>query len=416
MSDNSWLEGQIPKLKSYEEVFDHYYLISKRYLTSAKRPLKTDCFNEGHERPIVENNKTKLVEYNQDTINLAKGKNPKLDITQGDIRQLPFKDNQFDLVLDLSTIDHIPREDVQKVFDEYSRVLDKNGDLVIVVWLGIEEQKNEEWSADNQYSFNHEFFREELGKKFDILAHTFLLQVDQVDHPPRFLFEFICRKKHEDTSPITVYTCVINMYDTLNPLPDGVEGLAYLDGVYTVPKWRSKIIKPLFYSNTRNARMVKALSHLFVDTEYSLWIDGNVELLVPPEEFLAKYKDRGDIVLFSAKDVRSTYEEARVVLELNLDSPETVNQQMERYFREGFTNDNIHATGIILRHHTPKVIEFNNFWWSQLCRHSLRDQLSFDYSVWKTGVKVGELDGNWYDTSEIKLHPHTKVRSFGSTY
>lgn len=416
MPDNSWLDGKIAKLKTYQEVFDHYYLISRRYLSSARRPLKTDCFNEASDRPIVTDDKTKLVEYNQDTINQAKEKNPGLDITQGDIRKLPFKDKQFDLILDLSTIDHVAPKDIPTVFDEYSRVLDKNGDLVIIAWLGIEELDHQQWSADNQYVFNHEFFREELGKRFDIFTSTFLLQADEIDNPPRLLFEFVCRKKHEQTSPVTVYTCVINMYDTLKPLPNNVEGVAYLDNIYTVPQWRSELIKPLFFSNTRNARMVKILSHLFVDTEYSLWVDGNVELLVPPEEFLAKYKDRGDIVLFSAKDVRSTYDEARVVIELNLDKPEVVNPQMEKYFQDGFSNDNIHATGIILRHHTQKVIEFNNYWWSQLCRYSLRDQLSFDYSAWKTGVKIGELDGNWYDTDELKLHTHTRVRGLGVNY
>ncbi|MBI4863417.1 MAG: class I SAM-dependent methyltransferase, partial [Candidatus Riflebacteria bacterium] len=55
-----------------------------------------------------------------------------LPATQGDIRSLPFDSGRFDLVLDLSTSDHVDETDVGPVLREYARVLRGDGVLVLV--------------------------------------------------------------------------------------------------------------------------------------------------------------------------------------------------------------------------------------------------------------------------------------------
>lgn len=53
-------------------------------------------------------------------------------IKQGDIRYLPYPSEFFDLILDVSTIDHIPFSEAEVALLEYNRCLKGNGVLVLM--------------------------------------------------------------------------------------------------------------------------------------------------------------------------------------------------------------------------------------------------------------------------------------------
>ncbi|MCJ7805187.1 methyltransferase domain-containing protein [Patescibacteria group bacterium] len=54
-------------------------------------------------------------------------------VVQGDITQMPFKDNHFNLVLCLDTIEHLHYSNQEKALAEISRVLKRNGILLISI-------------------------------------------------------------------------------------------------------------------------------------------------------------------------------------------------------------------------------------------------------------------------------------------
>jgi len=57
------------------------------------------------------------------------------------------------------------------------------------------------------------------------------------------------------------------------------------------------------------------------------------------------------------------------------------------------------CTTYILRRHTGKVEEFNRLWWEEICKGSRRDQLSFDYALWKM-----EMKANWFEVDNFDSH------------
>ena len=63
------------------------------------------------------------------------------------------------------------------------------------------------------------------------------------------------------------------------------------DGVLTFGEYNK------FKNETMNAKIYKIMPHLFLDTEYSIWIDGNIELNKTPEELVAMLGDK-DIAVF----------------------------------------------------------------------------------------------------------------------
>ena len=61
----------------------------------------------------------------------------------------------------------------------------------------------------------------------------------------------------------------------------------------------------------------------------------------------------------------------------------------ERYSKEKFPDNNglIEGCLIIRKHNEPDCIKVMNIWFNEIKNYSYRDQLSFNYIIWKTGIK-----------------------------
>ena len=105
-------------------------------LPANARVLKTDAYNEARGiHPIVDQwSAAEVVEKNRQMLAKARNRWPEKhkQLHRGDIRALPFASESFDLVLDLSTIDHVAKW--QNVLEEYARILKPGGKILIIVW------------------------------------------------------------------------------------------------------------------------------------------------------------------------------------------------------------------------------------------------------------------------------------------
>lgn len=152
----------------------------------------------------------------------------------------------------------------------------------------------------------------------------------------------------------------------------------------------------------RTARRLKALSHrLFPTADLAIWIDASFELHVMPHVLINDMMTTGCMLAgFRHPDRRRIADEAQVVSEQRMAKPDDVARQLATYQHDGFdTNDHPQATltttGLFVRAHTPRVLEFNERWWHEMKAHTLRDQLSIDYCAWKLGLSVGHLFGHY---------------------
>lgn len=206
---------------------------------------------------------------------------------------------------------------------------------------------------------------------------------------------------------ITVYTCATNGRDELRGDQDfrSASFVAYVDKEnIAVTGWELRKAVGHFRSARRNSRMHKILSHQFVDTEYSVWMDANVSLLVPAQQLVDEYLRSTDLAVFKHRTRTCAYEEAMRCSELNLDSKAAIEFQMQRYREDKFEpNSGLAEATVVIRRHTQGIRNFNNAWWSELCRHSVRDQLSFVYAAKITGTKVN------YITPTKYLNPYFSI-------
>lgn len=181
----------------------HYYLEhSKAVVKLYDNPkiLKTDADNEANNRPqpggIAGNIKGNVtcIEYEQRVVDKAKAILPNNTILQGDIRNLLFKDETFDIIIDLSTIDHIRPEEIEIVITGYYRVLKHDGCLLLIAWFGdkivSDNSRNQPWMPTRQYYFWELDIQKLLDKYFIIKDNEKFYGDDQ-----KYLKRFVCVKR-----------------------------------------------------------------------------------------------------------------------------------------------------------------------------------------------------------------------------
>ncbi len=98
---------------------------------------------------------------NFETLNVVK--NEVSDFVGDATNHLPFHDNSFDLVYASHILEHVPWYQVQKILEEWKRVIKPGGYLEIWVpdglkiakaFVAAEEGNDNSWQQDNWYRFN----------------------------------------------------------------------------------------------------------------------------------------------------------------------------------------------------------------------------------------------------------------------
>lgn len=215
---------------------------------------------------------------------------------------------------------------------------------------------------------------------------------------------------------ITVFTSITGGKDHLIEKQNtkGAKFVAFVDEGTKSKTWELKRAYNRFISPRRNSRAPKILAHQFIDSEHSIWMDGNVSLLVPAQEVVDKWLENGkyDMALCKHNCNDCIYSEALICAEHKLDDPLIIMEQMKKYEKEGFgEHRGMGECTVMVRKNTSRVEAFNNFWWSEHCRGSVRDQLSFMYAVDKAGLKVNFIEPNIYHNPFFKLVEHKTARA-----
>jgi len=201
-----------------------------------------------------------------------------------------------------------------------------------------------------------------------------------------------------------VYTAIFGDYDDLRPARWPGRFVCFSDRPLQVEGWQTVVVPERRFSGpTREARMFKLLAHQwFPGVAESLWLDGNAELLVPPDELFA-YLDGADIAMCRHPTSRTLADEAALIVQLGKADPHQVQRQVARY---GPGLGPVGATSWLLRRHNDATRALNEMWWSELTVHTLRDQLSLPHCLKRLGLPVRMVDVDLYDNALVRIHRH----------
>jgi hypothetical protein len=213
---------------------------------------------------------------------------------------------------------------------------------------------------------------------------------------------------------IAVYTSITGDYEPIRHKQNtlGAKYFLFSDKYEWSPVWSTLKSTELFEDPRRNARFHKILPHLyFPNYDVWIWIDGSIEVIASPEYLVRNWLKGYDMVVLKHPDRNCIYKEAEVVKGKGYDYGGLIDSQMAKYRSGGYPAKNgLSETKIVMRYNTPEVVKFNKMWFYELATGSLRDQLSFDYCVWKTELKINRVTPFPKGQDALKYYKHEKAR------
>lgn len=203
------------------------------------------------------------------------------------------------------------------------------------------------------------------------------------------------------SSRLTVYTCLTVGKDRLRSQERGsADFVAFTDEPEVPEPWERRPAYDRFTDPRRNSRIQKIMPHLYLDCDYSVYLDANVSLLVPPEALVAEHLADHDVAVYRHPTRDCLYQEALECAKRGLDDPEVIIEQARAYEVSGWAkNRGLAECGVIIRRHTTRVERFNEAWWAHFSRYSRRDQLSFMVAAERSGVRVKLIDDYFVPTT-----------------
>lgn len=237
-----------------------------------------------------------------------------------------------------------------------------------------------------------------------------LLSEDEWLNRYRELWDMDEREKNKKV----VYTCITGGYDTLiepRVISKGFDYICFTDDntlkskvwqIRPMPKETDGIIQK------KKQRFVKINPHIVLaDYDLSVWVDGNVRVIGDMNDLI---KDNDNSIAIPKHPIRDCiYTEMEACRKLGKDSMLIMQPQINRYKEEKFPEHYgmVQSNIIIRRHNSEDCKRIMDGWWRELDKGSHRDQLSFNYILWKNqDVKIKLLSKDIYRSKWFLLTRH----------
>lgn len=168
-------------------------------------------------------------------------------------------------------------------------------------------------------------------------------------------------------------------------------------------------VEKLINDDVRASKFIKIMPHLYLQQyKYSLYIDGHISIIDNIRDMINNHISTTNftgIVLLEHPYRTCAYNEAKECIKLKKDYKEIIEKQITKYEHELFPkNIGLIRGGVIFReHNNPNVIKIMETWLSEVLNGSRRDQISFNYAVWKNNARYNQLSKVLY-TKYFKQH------------
>ncbi|TFV92176.1 hypothetical protein E4S40_16690 [Algoriphagus kandeliae] len=191
-----------------------------------------------------------------------------------------------------------------------------------------------------------------------------------------------------------IYSVVTNNYDNIKPVKpiEGFDFWLFTDQEdMKVEGWETKLI-PKSDDPIKQQRTYKIKSCEFTAPyDLTIYMDGNMEIIQSPKEFLDKYY-RGGFLTCKHPKRSSLNEEAKEIVKRKKDFPENVERALGYAKEVGYKDDlGLFENMVLVRDKSPAVKALEDKWAEILSKYSHRDQLSLPIASFLTKVPVHTL-------------------------
>ena len=206
-----------------------------------------------------------------------------------------------------------------------------------------------------------------------------------------------------------VYTVNLGHYDTIKKIPKqiGYDYFLFTDlnkSVFNDTNWTiisiPKIVENLNVSIIKKQRFIKTHPHLFFPNyDISIYIDGIYTVDGDLNEFLLRILTLPlNIYTLEHPSRNSIRQELLAVKKLKKDNKSNIIRLRNRYNKSKFSDRNglIESCLIIRKHNDKNCINIMEEWFDEIKKYSHRDQLTFNYIIWKKKIKIKYLPKNLF--------------------
>ena len=217
---------------------------------------------------------------------------------------------------------------------------------------------------------------------------------------------------------ICVYTCITGDYDDLYEIDNPESNIDYYcftnnKNLKESKTWKIVQIKnPDNLDNCRLARRIKILGTDIVNKyDIAVWSDADIVWRQPITSFVKKYGQNSSFSIFKHHARNNIYEEAVTCVRLRKDDKGIIEKLLNYYKTIHYPDNNglCESTVLIKHPQNPKVIETTKVWFDMVKQYSRRDQLSFNYAIWKTNLKVKYIPLNVWNNPWFYVKKHTST-------
>lgn len=169
---------------------------------------------------------------------------------------------------------------------------------------------------------------------------------------------------------LCVYTCVTNKYDKVSPVDPNWNCyfILFHDGTIDVPTgWRGVEIRINGLSGKNLNRYAKMNPHrLGLPSNYSLYVDGNVQIKQDPSRFVQNILNEADFSAPRHPEFSNITDEIRRALTLGYAWPTAAIRVLHQLngLDKNVLRDVFECNILMRRHAEPRVVDVNEQWWS----------------------------------------------------
>ena len=225
------------------------------------------------------------------------------------------------------------------------------------------------------------------------------------------LRKFVDEYKVDDFGEKCVYSVCFGDYDEVKSSNLGADFSYYLftDKVGRAgAPWKEIVVDLHSFDSRWLQRFFKCLPHvLFPNFDESIYFDASTEVLKDLSEFY-NLLIGSHFAVFRHPNRFRLSDELDACLDQKKGDPSEMQTQVKKYFVDGFPdNFGLWQTNVLYRRHNEADISnVCDLWASEIFSHSIRDQLSFPYAVWKSKCEISTLDLDPFYNEFLIMQPH----------
>jgi hypothetical protein len=155
------------------------------------------------------------------------------------------------------------------------------------------------------------------------------------------------------------------------------------------------------------AKEYKFFPHRFLPHHrITVWIDGSHTPVKPIVPLAHSALHTETIALFAHPERDCLFDEAEACIAAGREDPDKLKQQVDVYKKAGMPKHHgLARGGIIFRRKVSALNKTMQLWWDHAVEYSRRDQISFPFVAWKTGLNYELLGSKIYEEHfDMKHH------------